>query len=55
MDGTGCRACFPEKKIERPGSDLFVVYNEDRDTAGASSFPKRRELIVKLTFYAVTF
>ena len=39
----------------RPGSDLFVVYNEDRDTAGASSFPKRRELIVKLTFYAVPF
>ena len=39
----------------RPGSDLFIVYNEDRDTAGASSFPKRRELIVKLTFYTVPF
>ncbi len=39
----------------RPGSDLFIVYNEDRDTAGSPSFPKRRELIVKLTFYAVPF
>jgi len=39
----------------RPGSDLFIVYNEDHDTAGTSSFTKRRELIVKLTFYAVPF
>ena len=39
----------------RPGSDLFIVYNEDRDTAGASSFPKHRELIIKLTFYTVPF
>lgn len=39
----------------RPGSDLFVVYNEDRDNAGSSSFPKHRELIVKLTFYSVPF
>ena len=39
----------------RPGSDLFVVYNEDRDTTGPSSFPRHRELIVKLTFYTVPF
>jgi hypothetical protein len=34
---------------------LFIVYNEDRDTSGVSSFTKRRELIVKLTFYSVPF
>jgi len=39
----------------RPGSDLFIVYNEDRDTMGGSSQPKHRELIIKLTFYAVPF
>ena len=39
----------------RPGSDLFIVYNEDRNTMGAGSIPINRELIVKLTFYAVPF
>jgi len=39
----------------RPGSDLFIVYNEDRDTTLDSSVPKHRELIVKLTFYTVPF
>jgi hypothetical protein len=39
----------------RPGSDLFIVYNEDRDTAGAGTSPRTRELVVKITFYAVPF
>ena len=39
----------------RPGSDLFVVYNEDRDVAGPRSMLTHRELLVKLTFYSVPF
>jgi hypothetical protein len=39
----------------RPGSDLFVVYNEERDTEGAGTSPRNRELVVKVTFYAVPF
>jgi hypothetical protein len=39
----------------RPGSDLFVVYNEERDVFGGDSFPRNRELLVKITFYFVPF
>ncbi|HEY7699237.1 MAG TPA: DUF5916 domain-containing protein, partial [Vicinamibacteria bacterium] len=39
----------------RPGSDLFVVYNEERDTLGGDSVPRKRELLVKITFYFVPF
>ena len=39
----------------RPGSDLFVVYNEERDTFGGDSRPRNRELLVKITFYLVPF
>jgi len=39
----------------RPGSDLFIVYNEDRDTAGPGSMLTHHELLVKLTFYSVPF
>ena len=39
----------------RPGSDLFVVYNEERDTFGGDSAPRKRELLVKITFYFVPF
>lgn len=39
----------------RPGSDLFVVYNEERDTFGGDSAPRKRELLVKITFYVVPF
>jgi len=39
----------------RPGSDLFVVYNEERDTSGGDSVPRNRELLVKITFYFVPF
>ena len=37
----------------RPGADIFVVYNDARDT-GASRWPiMERELLVKMTFYWV--
>ncbi len=37
----------------RPGADIFVVYNDERDT-GASRWPiTERELLVKMTFYWV--
>ncbi len=39
----------------RPGSDLFVVYNEERETFGGGSVPRNRELLVKITFYLVPF
>jgi hypothetical protein len=39
----------------RPGSDLFVVYNEERDAFGGGSAPRNRELLVKITFYLVPF
>jgi hypothetical protein len=39
----------------RPGSDLYVVYNEERDTLGGDSVPRNRELLVKITFYFVPF
>lgn len=35
----------------RPGADLFVVYNEDRDVGPLRSGPKRRQLLVKLTVF----
>jgi hypothetical protein len=39
----------------RDGSDLFIVYNEDRDIAGSGYLPRHRELQIKVTFYAVPF
>lgn len=39
----------------RPGSDLYVVYNEERDIIGGDSFARKRELLVKITFYFVPF
>jgi hypothetical protein len=39
----------------RDGSDLFIVYNEERDILGSSYLPRHRELQVKVTFYAVPF
>jgi hypothetical protein len=39
----------------RPGSDLFVVYNEERDIVAGDSLPRKRELLVKITFYFVPF
>ena len=37
----------------RPGSDLYVVYNEDRDIERGRSVLKNRQILAKLTFYAV--
>jgi hypothetical protein len=39
--------------IWRPGSDLFVVYNEDRGLQGAVPPVIRREFLVKATVYWV--
>ncbi len=39
----------------RPGSDLFVVYNEERDSVSGGPVPRNRELLFKLTFYFVPF
>ncbi len=39
----------------RPGSDLFVVYNEERDIFAGDSVPRKRELLVKITLYFVPF
>lgn len=39
----------------RPGADLFVVYNEERDIGIEQTGIKRRELLVKMTFYFVPF
>jgi hypothetical protein len=39
----------------RAGSDLFVVYNEERDVLSGSTAPRNRELLVKITFYFVPF
>jgi len=37
----------------RPGSDLFVVYNEDRGIRGKRPTIQRRQVLVKATFYWV--
>jgi hypothetical protein len=37
----------------RPGADIFVVYNEERDTGGSAWSVAKRELLVKVTFYFV--
>ena len=37
----------------RPGSDLYVVFNEDRGVAGNLPEIKRRQLLVKTTFHWV--
>jgi len=39
----------------RPGSDLFVVYNEDRGIRGNHPPLKRRELLIKATFHWLPF
>lgn len=39
----------------RPGADLFVVYNEERDTSFVQTAAKQRELLVKMTFYFTPF
>ncbi len=39
----------------RPGADLFVVYNEERDIGIDPTGIKQRELLVKMTFYLVPF
>ena len=35
----------------RPGSDLFVVYNEDRGIRGNRPTIKRRQLLLKTTLH----
>lgn len=39
----------------RPGADIFVVYNEERDTRATDWDITERELLVKMTFYFVPF
>lgn len=39
----------------RPGADLFVVYNEQRDISLVPTAVKHRELLVKMTFYLAPF
>jgi hypothetical protein len=39
----------------RPGADIFVVYNEERDTGATDWLITERELLVKMTFYFVPF
>jgi hypothetical protein len=39
----------------RPGADIYVVYNEERDIGVAEPGVKQRELLVKMTFYFVPF
>ncbi|MHC4236557.1 MAG: hypothetical protein ACYSUQ_15685, partial [Planctomycetota bacterium] len=36
--------------IHRPGSDLFIVFNERRDVVGSRWNPDSRAFIVKLTY-----
>jgi hypothetical protein len=36
--------------IHRPGSDLFIVFNERRDIVGSTWNPESRAFIVKLTY-----
>jgi hypothetical protein len=36
--------------IHRPGSDLFIVFNERRDIVGSRWNPESRAFIVKLTY-----
>jgi hypothetical protein len=39
----------------RPGADIFIVYNEERDTGGSGWNITERDLLVKMTFYFVPF
>jgi hypothetical protein len=39
----------------RPGADLFVVYNDQRDTSSTGWSVTERELLVKLTLYFAPF
>ncbi len=39
----------------RPGADIFVVFNEERDTDAVGWNVTNREFLVKMTFYFVAF
>ena len=39
----------------RPGADIFVVFNEERDTDGVGWNITNREFLVKMTFYFAAF
>jgi hypothetical protein len=38
--------------IHRPGSDLFIVFNEERDTGTSAWRVQNRTSVVKLTYLA---
>ena len=49
-----CRA-LPASLFDTPGADVFVVYNDERDTSLSGWNFTERELLIKMTFYFAPF